>query len=205
MFESLDIDGAKIEIVSSSQRPVPMGELVFPREGFQVPHGAGAPQDLLWQGSVRYDEGKTAPVWAKVRITATMTRVVAVKSIPPGKPIQKNQVRLETCEDFPLDETMARGLDDVVNKVPKSLLPALTPIRKSQVERPPDVAKGDVVTVRVVGGAMRLSLEGTAQTAGVTGSVIVVRNPSSGKDFRAQVTGKDQVTVALNDAGGQSQ
>jgi flagella basal body P-ring formation protein FlgA len=48
-------------------------------------------------------------------------------------------------------------------------------------------------------------LEGTAQTAGISGGVIVVRNPSSGKDFRAQVTGKDQVTVLVNDAGGQIQ
>jgi flagella basal body P-ring formation protein FlgA len=205
MFDSLDVSGAKIEIVSSSQHPVPMGDLVFPREGFQVPHGGGPPQDLLWHGSVRYDEGKTAPVWAKVRITATMTRVVAVKNIPAGKPIQKNQVRLETCEDFPLDETMARNLDDVVNHVPKSLLRALTPIRKTQVERPPDVAKGDVVKVQVIEGAMRMVLEGTAQTAGINGGVIVVRNPSSGKDFRAQVTGKDQVTVPIHDAGGQIQ
>lgn len=205
MLASLDISGAKIDVVSSSQRPVPMGELVFPRDGFQVPHGASPPQDLLWHGSVRYDETKTALIWAKVRITAPMTRVVPVTSLTPGKPIQKNQVRLEICEDFPLDETLARSLDDVVNRIPKSTLQALMPIHKTQVERPPDVAKGDLVTVSVIGGAMRMSLEGTAQTAGITGGVIVVRNPSSGKDFRAQVTGKDQVMVALHDAGGQIQ
>jgi flagella basal body P-ring formation protein FlgA len=205
MLSSLDLSGAKIEIVSSSQRPVPMGDVVFPREGFQVPQGPSAPVDLLWHGTVRYDNGKTAPVWAKVRITATMTRVIAVKTIPAGKPIQKNQVRLETSEDFPLDETMARSLDDVVNKVPRSVLRAQTPIRKTQVERPPDVAKGDVVTVRVIDGAMRMVLDGTAQAAGVSGAVIMVRNPSSGKDFRAQVTGKDQVTVLIDDAGGQIQ
>ncbi|MGD1094776.1 MAG: flagellar basal body P-ring formation chaperone FlgA [Bryobacteraceae bacterium] len=205
MLNSWDIKGAKIEIVSSSQHPVPMGEVVFPRDGIQLSQGASAPEDLLWHGTVRYDGGKTASIWAKVRITATMTRVVAVKTIPAGKPIQKNQVRLETYEGFPLDETMARTLDEVVNKVPKSPLQALTPIRKTQVERPPDVAKGDVVTVQVIGGAMRMVLEGTAQTAGISGGVIVVRNPSSGKDFRAQVTGKDQVTVLVNDAGGQIQ
>jgi flagella basal body P-ring formation protein FlgA len=68
-------------------------------------------------------------------------------------------------------------------------------IRKNQIERAPDVARGDVVTVHVFEGAAHLSMEGRAQQDGVKGANILVRNPSSGKDFRAQVTGKDQVTI----------
>src|SRR5580704_17184371 len=44
MLDSLDINGAKIEIASSSQHPMPVGEVVFPREGFQLPQG-GAVQE----------------------------------------------------------------------------------------------------------------------------------------------------------------
>ncbi len=197
MFSSLGIPGAKIEISSSIQRPVPFGELVFPRDGLQV--------SQLWNGYVRYGDNQKVPIWAKVRITAPMTRVVAVTNLPPGKPIQKNQVRLENYEGFPLDTTAARSLDEVVNYLPKSPLRALDAIRKTQLERIPDVTKGDLVKVQVIDGAAHLLFEGTAQSAGVKGSFITIRNGSSGKDFRAQVTGKDEAMVSIQSEGGQAQ
>jgi flagella basal body P-ring formation protein FlgA len=135
------------------------------------------------------------PVWARVRIIANMTRVVATTNIPSGKPIQKNQVRLESCEDLLLDEATARNLDEVVGYVPKSLLRAYLPIRKTQLAALPDVAKGALVDVEVFAGATRLMVKGKAQADGFKGSTILVRNLSSGKDFRARVAGKDQVIV----------
>jgi flagella basal body P-ring formation protein FlgA len=124
-----------------------------------------------------------------------MTRVVAVTDLPPGKVIRKEQVRLESCEDSPLDETTARNLDEVVGYSPKSSLRANTAVRRTQIERPPDVANGDLVQVEVFDGGAHLVLEGKAQSAGSVGATVVVRNTSSGKDFRAEVSGKDRVRV----------
>jgi flagella basal body P-ring formation protein FlgA len=199
----LNIDGAKIEVLSWSQQAAPVGELVFPRDGMQLPQGSGAQRDVLWHGYVRYGDGHLFPIWAKVRITANVTRVVVAANIPIGKAIQSNQVRLETCEDFPLDDAVARNLDEVVGYLPKSSLRAGSVIRRTQIERPPDVARGDLVIVEVFADGAHLKLEGQAESAGVKGSTILVRNLSSGKDFRAQVTGKGQATVgmAASDAG----
>ena len=61
---------------------------------------SGTQQEVLWRGYVRYGTAGDFPVWAKVRITATITRVVAAANIPSGKPIQANQVRLESCRGF---------------------------------------------------------------------------------------------------------
>jgi flagella basal body P-ring formation protein FlgA len=195
--DGLNILGARIEISSWSQHPAPTGELVFPRAGMQLPQGSGTQREVLWHGYVRYGEDREFPVWAKVRITAPMTRVVAAANIPMGKPIQGNQIRLEACEDFPLDETMARNLDEVVGYLPKNSLRPGAPILRTQIERAPEVARGDLVVVRIVAGGARLRLEGRAESAGVKGSTILVRNLSSGKDFPAQVTGKDQATVGV--------
>jgi flagella basal body P-ring formation protein FlgA len=195
MRTALNVPGAKLEVLAWSQHPAPAGELVFPRSGLQLPASSGTQSEILWRGYVRYSESQTFPFWAKVRITATMTRVVAATAIPAGKPIQRNQVRLESCEDFPLDETTARNVDEVIGYLPKSLLRAGIPVSRAQIERPPDVARGDLVEVQIYAGAAHLVLEGRAQSAGVTGSTILVRNPSSGKDFRAQVTGKDKATA----------
>jgi len=163
----------------------------------QLPQGSGTQREVLWHGYVRYGDNHQFPVWAKVRITANITRVVAVASIPIGKPIQGNQVRLESCEDFPFDETVAATLDEVIGYLSKSSLHAGSVIRRTQIEPAPDVARGDLILVQVFAGGAYLRLEGRAESAGVKGSTILVRNLSSGKDFRAQVTGKNQATVGM--------
>jgi flagella basal body P-ring formation protein FlgA len=195
MLSELKVAGAKIEILSWSQHPAPVGELVFPLAGLQLPSGSVTPREILWNGFVRYGEGQEFGIWAKVRITATTIRVVAAANIPVGKPIQANQLRLESREDFPLDETVARNLDEVVGYVSRSSLRVGSVIRRTQIERPPDVARGDLIVVQVFAAGAHLKMEGRAESAGVTGSTILVRNLSSGKDFRAQVTGKGQAEV----------
>jgi len=123
------------------------------------------------------------------------TRIVASKDIPAGKPIQAGQVRLESCEDYLLDQATARHLDEVIGYIPKNLLRADLPIRKSQITPPADIAKGEIVRVEVSSGAAHLVLRGKAQTEGTKGSLIVIRNLSSGKDFSARVAGKGRAVV----------
>jgi flagella basal body P-ring formation protein FlgA len=186
------IAAARIEIGSSSQHPAPFGKLIFPRSGLQLPSGTNA--EALWRGFVRYAEGDF-PVWARVRILADRTRVVALANIPTGKVIQKSQVRLESCEDSLLDETTAHNLDEVIGFIPKSFLRAYLPIRKAQLAAPPDIAKGELVDVQVNSGAAHLVIQGKAQSEGIHGSTILIRNLSSGKDFPARVVGKNQAVV----------
>jgi flagella basal body P-ring formation protein FlgA len=186
------IANAKIEISSSSQRPVPFGDVIFPREGLQLP--AGNSSEVMWRGFVRHG-AEQFPVWARARITANTTRIVAAMNIPGGKPIQKGQVRLETCEDFLLDAATARNLDEVIGYIPKSTLRAYLPIRKNQIALPPDVAKGELVDVDVYAGAAHLMVKAKAETEGMKGSTILVRNLSSGREFSARVAGKNQAVV----------
>ncbi len=186
------IAAAKIEISSLSQRRIPFGELIFPRAGLQLP--SGNQPNALWRGFVRHGE-EEFPVWARVRIVANMTRVVATANIPSGRPVQKSQVRVESCEDFLLDETTARSLDEVIGRLPKTLLRAYLPIRTTQLSPAPDVAKGELVDVQVFAGAAHLVVKGKAESEGFEGSTILVRNLSSGKEFRARVAGKSRVVV----------
>lgn len=186
------IDAAKIEISASSQQPIPFGELVFPRSGLQLPFGIQ--QEAMWRGFVRHSGGDF-PVWAKVRVIANVTRVVAIASIPSGRPVQRNQVRVENCEDSLLDQTTARNLDEVIGYLPKSVLRAEFPIRKTQLAPPPDVEKGELVDVQVFAGAAHLVVKAKAQADGFKGSTITMHNLSSGKDFPAMVVGKNRVIV----------
>lgn len=191
MLETLAIPGIKIEILSSSDRTTPSGELIFPRSGLQP----GLKNEVMWSGYVRTGENTRFPVWARARLTATMTRVVPATAISAGKPIQRTQLILESCEDSPLDEVSARNLDEVVGLVSTTSLRSGVPIRKTQLEPPADVARGELVKVEVFAGAAHLVTEGRAESAGVKGASILVRNLASGKDYYARITGKGQVTV----------
>lgn len=193
MNKSLGIPKAKIEVVSSSQREAPSGELVFSRSGLQSP--LPGQTEVMWHGFVHFGESGRFPVSARVRITATVTRVVTTSDLAPGKLIQPSQVRVELTEDSPLDETLARSLDEVAGSLCRASLRAGTVIRKSQIERPSDVMRGEVVRVDVFEGAAHLEIEGIAQSSGMKGASIVVRNPSNGKDFRAQIAGKGIATI----------
>jgi flagella basal body P-ring formation protein FlgA len=194
MQKALDIPAAKIDILASSRQAVPFGEVVFPRSGVQ-----GAGPEITWLGYVRGNENTRFPVWARARITAPVPRVVANADLQAGKPIESSQVRIELSEDSPFEQISARSVDDVVGLVPKSTIPRSIPIRKSQIEQPMDVARGSMVRVDVFEGAAHITAEAQAETAGMKGSFVTVRNISSGREFRAEVTGKGQVTVGVHE------
>jgi flagella basal body P-ring formation protein FlgA len=191
MRKALGGAAVDIQILSSSQQPVPSGEVVFPRSGVQPPFGP----EVTWRGYVQAGKGATYPMAARARITLETTRVIAVTDLPFGKPIQKNQLRVEAAQDSPFEESFLLSADDAVDLVPKTAIPKGSTIRKSQVAPQMDVARGDMVRVEVRLGNAHLSMDARAETSGMRGTTVTVRNLSSGRDFQAQVEGRDRVTV----------
>ncbi len=186
-----EVAGLKIEILSAAQQAVPTGEVVFPRSGVQLP----VAPEVTWRGLVRSGKGATYPVWARARITATLNRVTAATDLRAGAIIEPNQLHVEAAEESPFEDAMVRSAEEAVGLVAKGTIPKGYAIRKSQVAPPMDVARGDVVRVEVYAGNAHLSMEARAETSGMKGATITVRNLSSGRDFQAQVTGKGRVTV----------
>jgi flagella basal body P-ring formation protein FlgA len=189
---SLDVH---IELRSWSPQIAPQGKVVFPRAGLQLPAVSDPQSEIVWRGYVLYGNNRRFGVSARARVTTTTTRVVAVADLSAGAPVREDQVRLESFDTFALDDRPARHLDVVVGFVPRALIRSGATVLRSQLARAPEVARGDVVKVDVTAGAAHLLLEGRAQTDGVTGKTILVKNLTSGKDFRARVTGKGQVSV----------
>jgi flagella basal body P-ring formation protein FlgA len=205
--------GLKIEIAASSPQAVPTGEVVFPRSGVQASVGVQAPagtqasgsSEVMWHGLVQTSapptsssqtgKGPTYPIWARVRVSVPVSRVIAVVDLPPGKPVQSNQIRVESSEESPFDDGFIRAAEETVGLLPKASIQKGSAIRKSQVAAPVDVTRGETVRVEVLTGNARLSMEARAETSGMKGATVTVRNMSSGRDFQARVTGKGQVTV----------
>jgi flagella basal body P-ring formation protein FlgA len=185
----------RIEVRSWNPRIAPQGKLVFPKSGLQLPSSSDPEAEALWRGYVLYGNNQRFTVSARARVVTSATRVVAIDNVSAGSPIREDQVRLETCDSCPLDDRPARSLDEVVGLVPRSFIRAGATILRSQLNRAPDVSKGDVVSVDASTGGAHLVVEGRAQSSGVIGSTVTVKNLTSGKDFRAEVTGTKKVRV----------
>jgi flagella basal body P-ring formation protein FlgA len=185
----------RMELRSFSPQIAPQGKVVFPRTGLQLPTASDPQAEVIWHGYVVYGNNRRFNISARARISTTTTRVVAVANLSAGELVREDQVRLESVDTFALDDRPARNLDEVVGFVPRTLIRAGSTVLRSQLSRAPEVARGDVVKVEVTAGGAHLLFEGRAETEGVTGKMILVKNLSSGKDFRARVTGKDKVSV----------
>ncbi|MBZ5636878.1 MAG: flagellar basal body P-ring formation chaperone FlgA [Acidobacteriia bacterium] len=185
----------RMELRSFAPQIAPQGKVVFPRTGLQLPAAADPQAEVVWRGYVVYGNNRRFGVTARARITTTTTRVVAVADLSLGAPVREDQVHLESFDTFALDDRPARSLDEVVGYVPRALIRAGATVLRSQLSRAPEVARGDLVKVEVTAGAAHLEFEGKAQTDGTTGKMILVKNLTSGKDFRARVTGKGKVSV----------
>jgi flagella basal body P-ring formation protein FlgA len=184
-----------MELRSWSPKTAPLGRIEFPRTGLQLPAASDPQAEVVWRGYVLYGNNHRFSISARARITTTTTRVVAVEELSVGAPVRQDQVRLESIDTFALDDRPARDLEEVVGYVPRTLIHSGSTVLRSQLRRAPEVARGDMVKVEVTAGAAHLLMEGRAESDGVTGKTILVKNLTSGKDFRARVTGKGQVSV----------
>ena len=197
---------ARIEILEFGRQPAPSGEIEFPAAGLH-PASLGArgsqPRPALWNGAVLFAGTRRFAIWATVTVRVAVPRILAVADLRPGQPIGAAQLAAETREEFPSAAPFALTIDQVAGRWPRLAIRAGSPIRTDQLEMPREVMRGSTVRVEVRDGATRLELDAVAQASGATGEFIPVRNPSSGKRFRARVEGTGRVSVdaAQNPAG----
>jgi len=194
-------DGVIVEVLQWGPETTPPGPIVFPNGCLQLLPNHGSRGEALWRGYILYGTNRRFEVWARARITIHATEVVAVSDINMGTPIRRDQVRLVRTEASFLDDKQASRLEEVEGYASRKPVHAGTAIGRNQLYRLPEVGKGDIVQVQVVAGSARLALEGRAESAGAIGALVWVKNPTSGKTFRAKVLRKGTVAVTTM-AGG---
>ena len=195
--ESLQSPQARIDVLAISRNDAPAGKLSFPLTGLSASTLSGPDTPVTWRGEVLYHGSHKFSVWARVKIAATMTRVVATELILPGETVAPNQVRLETYDDFPLRNDIARNLDEVVGRMPRRALREGLPVFRADLIEPFQVKRGDLVQVTAISGAAQLSMPAVAETPGRQGDTISLKNPQSGKIFHARIEGKDKALLMI--------
>lgn len=186
---------ARVEVLAISKGKVPEGQLVFPLSGLSASTNVDSLTPVSWRGEVIYDSSHKFTVWARVRMAATMTRVVSRDLLLPGQTVSAAQVALEPFEDFPLRANLARSLDEVIGHTLLRAIKPGTPVMRADLAEPLQVRRGESVLVTAVAGGAQLRMEAVAENSGKQGDMISLRNPRSGKTFRARVEGPDQALV----------
>lgn len=186
---------ARIELLDYSRQPAPDGDLEFPATSLRESAGCA-----IWTGYVRYAGSRRFTIWARVKVTVTAARVLAIGDLPPGKPIGPGDVIAVEREEFPGRESYAAHVEDVVGRLPAVPIRAGTPIRTDRLVAPKEVVRGETVTVEVRNGGAALRLQAQAEASGAAGDIIPVRNLASNKRFRARVDGKGRVVVIAETA-----
>ena len=195
ILTSLRLPSAKVEIVAISKGLAPKGKLEFPVSGLSAPAGIDPSTPIIWRGHVLYSGQHKYSVWARVKISAAMTRVVATQLIPPNEEVLAEQIRLETYEGFPLGNNVARTLEEVVGRIPHRSIRAGLPVLRTDLSEPFDIQRGEIVEVTAAVGAAHIELDAIAEGSGRRGEQVTLKNPRSGKIFRARIDGKGKATV----------
>lgn len=195
--DSLQLPEARIDVLTIGHTLAPAGKLNFPISGLLASTLTSPDTPVTWRGEVLYHGSRTFSVWARVKVSATMTRVVATQLIQPGQTVVRDQVRLETYDDFPLRNDIARNLEEVVGRMPRRSLREGLPVFRADLIEPFQVQRGDLVDVTAVAGAAQLHMPALAETPGRQGDMISLKNPHSGKIFRARIEGKDKALLMV--------
>jgi flagella basal body P-ring formation protein FlgA len=197
ILDSLQSTDARIDVLAISGSLAPAGKISFPVSGLLASTITGPDTPVTWRGEVLYHGSRKFSIWARLKISSTMSRVVATQLILPGQTVTADQVRIETYDDFPLRNDIARNLEEVVGRMPRRALRLGLPVSRADLIEPFQVQRGDLVDVTAIAGAAQLHVPALAETPGRQGDLITLKNAHSGKFFRARIEGRDKALVMV--------
>ena len=193
MRRSLTAD-VELTLVELPRTAVPVGRLEFPLAGLE-PAVKGT---RIWRGFVSYGETLRMRVWARVDVRRRLEAVVAISDLALNVPIDAAHLRVETVT-APIgpDQHVAQRIEQVLGRIPKKTVSAGSTIPLAILDIPPTVRRGDAVKVEVLSGPARIQIDAVAESAARDGEMVQLRNPSTGKIFRARLEGGAKAIIVV--------
>jgi flagella basal body P-ring formation protein FlgA len=188
----------RIEAVDWSLASIPAGELVFPLAGLS----ALSDKPVIWKAYVAYAGNRRFSTWANVRVAIREPHLVSTVALRVGDSISAAEVKTETYEGPLLREKALTASDDLTELRARRNVPAGTTLFESLFETAKDVERNELVTVMIEAGSAHIRTQGVAIWAGRRGDVISVRNPKTGRVYRALIEDKGTVRVVPGGAVG---
>jgi len=193
---------AEVKIIEASNGDVPAGTTEFPLASLEPPAADSGVQ--LWRGFVRYAETRKAPIWARVSLVEHFKAVVATRDLSPNTALGSSSpsemgsfFRVEERTGPPPREKIAVSPADVAGRQVTRSIKAGDVIPMAALTAAWDVRRGDPIRVEVRSGDAHLSFDAIAETPAREGDMVELRNPTSGKLFRARLEPGARATLVL--------
>jgi flagellar basal body P-ring formation protein FlgA len=188
----------RIEVVETCRCRVPAGQLEFSLSGASQPPAGHPDIPVLWRGRLVDADGHASPVWARVRVTASVIVVRAAVNLRARQVLSGGDLEEVRISESPLRFSQAQTAATFEGKIMNASLARGAILQTELVHAPYDVERGSLVNVEVFNGGAHLVLAAKAETAGNRGEIITLTNPAGAARFPARVTGQGcaEVTVA---------
>jgi len=146
---------------------------------------------------VRQNGRIVANLPVRVDVEALTEMVVATRQIGHGTIIAASDLALQKREISSATGRYARTVDEAIGKKTRTGIKANQVVRLDQVEKPPLIKTGQIVTIVAESAAIRITVSGRAKSAGAEGDMIMVQNLTSLKEFPAKVLSTTTVQVSF--------
>lgn len=133
-----------------------------------------------------------------VKVRTRHPMVVAARDILPGHPITAADLRV-VQDAGAMSDLTASSEQVVVGQTLKAPVSAGEPISLGSLQEPIKVQAGQSITVDVQAGSVTLQTTAVALQQGRVGETILVRNPSTGKQYRVTVDASGGASYDLGD------
>jgi flagella basal body P-ring formation protein FlgA len=196
---ALDVPDLHVQILDYPRQVMPQGTIQFKTDALTSHPPGGPEQPVIWPGRLLYDGRNSVSIWVKAVLWVERKVVVAAVDLSPGETIRPESVRLEQVREFPLGNRSANSLAQVAGLKSRSLIRKGEALSLARLELPWTILKGDKVLVRVLAGATHVTLEALALSSGRLGDEVTLRNPESGRAFRAVVEAQGMAFLKQRD------
>ncbi|NOY52384.1 MAG: flagellar basal body P-ring formation protein FlgA [Deltaproteobacteria bacterium] len=139
--------------------------------------------------------GEKKQIWVNADIRVYVPVVTARHPIARMSQIDANDVVVERRNLAGMNSDYFSSVKDIVGTRSRSFIRAGEPIRKNEVEIPPVVRRGDLVTMQVENNLFRIIARGKVLENGIPGAVIRVQNIASKKEVYGKVIDGSTVRI----------
>ncbi len=129
-------------------------------------------------------------------VEVLMPIVLTKVSLKRGQIISRNDVYIERQWKSKVSANIYNSEDDVIGKKATRNIRAGQPLKKSLLEIPEDISRGDKVTILAESKTLKITIPGIARENGKKGEIIKVKNIDSKKIIYARVI--DSTTVKVD-------
>jgi flagella basal body P-ring formation protein FlgA len=201
MRSSIPDPNVRLLVVDYSRSPVPPGTVEFPLSGLSPAAAPSSAFPAMWRGRVRYDAGRTAALWATVKISIATQLLVTRRQIRAGEALTPGDVEEKTIDYASLTPPQSVDLETLMNsETSRDIAPGAI-IERSILRPRAAVRKGDTIRVAVKSPGAELRFDAAASTAARIGDRVLVRNPLNGRMVSAVVRASGEAVI---DLGGKS-